>query len=282
MGQSLALKISIISILMISSATAQNTLNYTIGKTSMQLIGGGGQSQGYTFIFASGSPRGILATQSYSVFSPFETGGEAPNAGPSGEGSRPSEGGLSGIQVPLAIPPVPLPPSAKEKPKEKKTSEQILKEKPSNIAKEKESLFDIAMELVSQRPGKILEAKILLINFGRAGRTEVDLYYEIRDEEKKIVYAESSKIQVETQTEFIKSINISDLKKGNYEIFSRLTYEGQKQPAEVSIPFEVSGNSDLPIATILILFAVILIGVIAYSKRKNFNFKGTSVSEDET
>jgi len=108
--------------------------------------------------------------------------------------------------------------------------------------KNKKSLFDIGLELLNgvTSDGTLL-ANIKLINIGSEGKVTAELYYEI-ERNGEIVLVERESIPVETQTEFLKEFDVSNLGNGEYILRASLSYEDQIEPAESQAPFSI-GNT---------------------------------------
>lgn len=102
-------------------------------------------------------------------------------------------------------------------------------------------LFDVNLELLEKTisPQKKLSIVITLINLGVPGKVSAELFYQIKDKKGEVVYEEKEVVPVETQIEFIKDINISELKEGEYTLLVDLSYEGQKEPAQAEGEFTI-------------------------------------------
>ena len=140
----------------------------------------------------------------------------------------------------------------------------------------KSNLFDIGADLARTEivEGDLLTARIFLINFGQSGSTPVTLNYQIVDDRGNSVLNENQNITVYTQTEFIKSINISHLSNGYYTFIADLDYEDKAAPARFRKAFTV--DKLIAASTILgtwfrnflFLIAVILMGRIFWKSRE--------------
>ena len=107
-----------------------------------------------------------------------------------------------------------------------------------------------------------LLATVSLFNFGNNGKTSVDIYYEIKNE-NGTYYNETEIVEVEAQNEFVKEFELNNLDKGNYKLSADLTYSSGTAHAEDS--FEVVKTSMVWYLKVLILTLSLLIaGSIAY------------------
>ena len=137
----------------------------------------------------------------------------------------------------------------------------------------REILFDVNLELLEKTisPQKKLSIIITLINLGVPGKVYADLLYQIEDKKGKIVYEEKEVVPVETQIEFIKEINISELNEGKYTFFVDLSYSSQKEPAQAKEDFDIMRESFLSSLFnrpyILIVFSILVILWVIKLKR---------------
>ena len=121
------------------------------------------------------------------------------------------------------------------------------------VSQEKENkiLFDINLKILSDISSKktmtgftissegILTIQIGLLNIGDPGRVSATVNYRIEDVTGNIVYDKTEIVPVETQNEFIKELDVSNLSDGKYTAVAILTYEGQKEPARAEEVFYV-------------------------------------------
>jgi hypothetical protein len=117
-----------------------------------------------------------------------------------------------------------------ETPKQEKTQEENI----TNKTTIKPILFDIYLDPVKNRikEGEHLDLIIGLINVGVPGRVYATTQYKIINKDNIVVHEETNTVYVETQTEFIKKIDTSNLEIGTYSVFVELKYEGQTEPAQ--------------------------------------------------
>jgi hypothetical protein len=102
------------------------------------------------------------------------------------------------------------------------------------------ALFDINLKILEKliNKGK-LDASISLTNLGVPGKVDATLSYKILNSKEVVVYEESEKVPVETQTEFVKTFDVSGLKKGDYALLVDLSYSGQKEPIQAKGQFSI-------------------------------------------
>lgn len=90
------------------------------------------------------------------------------------------------------------------------------------------ALFDIVLTIPEKSreiiPEEDLLVSIELINFGGPGKTNVSLSYIITNSDGDIVLIEHEKRIVETQDSFLKTIDMPDLKYGDYKILVEMLY----------------------------------------------------------
>ncbi len=135
---------------------------------------------------------------------------------------------------------------------------------------EKVALFDINAEILSQTDKELL-VKITLLNFGGPGQVLANLGYALYSDSGSIEYKENETVRVETQTEFLKTFDISGLEDGNYTLLLNLNYQGQKAPAQTKKTFVVSSKkqgSGLLYITIAALLSVCAIAVTILTARR--------------
>jgi len=105
----------------------------------------------------------------------------------------------------------------------------------------KKVLFDIGMDMVTEEvtPEGELIVALTLINVGEEGTVRVNVTYTIEDMAGSVVLNEKEELEVETQLEYLKAIDVSGLETGSYRIRSELAYEGQTEPAVSAGEFEI-------------------------------------------
>jgi eukaryotic-like serine/threonine-protein kinase len=140
-------------------------------------------------------------------------------------------------------------------------SGSIVKKSKSLLAR----LFDINLGLVNKnvQKSKNLTMIVSLINLGIPGQVNATLYYEIDNASNAMIYNETEIIPVETQEEFIKSLDINKLASGSYKLLIDLKYEGQKEPAQAQTEFVVYDNKTVGIFLLEHLYLIILIILLA-------------------
>jgi len=142
--------------------------------------------------------------------------------------------------------------------------------------KRKKTLFDINLELLEDRISSLAEGlsvKIGLINLGVPGTVNASLYYELTDSSDEIVHVESEVVPVETQTEYLKTFDLSGFSEGEYSLLVDLTYKGQTEPASSRAVFRIGEETKSYLAHVLagVLLLLIIFFVIRrlMKKRKN-------------
>nr|MCK4930262.1 hypothetical protein [Nanoarchaeota archaeon] len=90
------------------------------------------------------------------------------------------------------------------------------------------ALFDIILTIPEKSkrisPGENLLISIELINFGGPGKTDVSISYIITNDEGDVVLIEHESRVVETQTSFLKEIDLPALKYGVHKVLVELLY----------------------------------------------------------
>jgi hypothetical protein len=134
---------------------------------------------------------------------------------------------------------------------------------------QKATLFDISLRILKKSllNSEELSGVIGLINLGIPGKVKVNLTYEINDSSGKIIYKENEIVPVETQLEFIKTINLSNFPNGDYRLSVDLAYEGQKEPARAidsfsigeGAVFQMQGNLFFIIVTSSLVLLIIIV-----------------------
>jgi len=146
----------------------------------------------------------------------------------------------------------------------------------------REALFDINVELMSEKITRDeLLAAITLINFGQPGLTDVSLHYSIysiEDTTGNVIYEETEIIPVETQKEFVKIFDVSELDDGEYILSLDLKYEGQTEPARAEKKFVISKAVSksvsllrlIPVLTgIVVCLGIVLLLSVVISQRRS-------------
>jgi hypothetical protein len=167
--------------------------------------------------------------------------GTASSGGSSGGGSSGGSGGSgSGRKIinNLKNPELDeVPPTIEKLFPSKKNEEKVIKEV---------ALFDIGVEFTetSISENNELLAKISLVNFGSPEDIDVNISYLILDKEGNILYQEFDVVTVDTQTEFLRSFDISNLTLGDYTLQAHLFYAGQVEEAKTEGSFDISAKVD--------------------------------------
>lgn len=123
-------------------------------------------------------------------------------------------------------------------------ADTLIKELPVIIEVEsKRILFDMSLDIVADyrriKPGEELLAQITLFNLQDIGKTNVKMFYFIRDEEGNIVTQSQEVISVETQASFVRTFRIpEDVPDGGYILIVQAKYDASVGTA--SELFEVS------------------------------------------
>ncbi|OGJ21310.1 hypothetical protein A3K73_05655 [Candidatus Pacearchaeota archaeon RBG_13_36_9] len=134
-----------------------------------------------------------------------------------------------------------------------------------------DTLFDISLQIIKDKifPNENLSVAMTLINLGIPGKVNANLHYRIVSSSGEMVYEEKEVVPVETQIEFIKTINTYDLEQGNYRLLVDLSYEGQIEPANAQGSFSIGngfllGSVQRVFVYILSLFFLTLISLTSY------------------
>jgi len=157
-----------------------------------------------------------------------------------------------------------IPKKRGKKPPSQKASEIELEESPEQDIAETLALFDINTEILSQTETQLL-VKIGLLNFGDPGLIYVDLDYIISDDSNRKILEQMEQIPVETQTEFLKTFDISEYEQGNYTLLIDLKYKGQKEPAQAKKSFVIenaASTSLLPYILVIIASLCVLVSLV--------------------
>ena len=150
-------------------------------------------------------------------------------------------------------------------------------------------LFDIKVELAqvyqSITPGQIVDANIILYNFGDLKPVDVQLYYSLKDIEGNDIASKEEAIAVTEQKQITRSLSIPlDAKPGNYLFYSKIIY-GENAQASGSSLFKISAVQLQPsssnyttiiilgIASLLLILAIIELIRMIVRYRKSSNYK---------
>jgi len=131
----------------------------------------------------------------------------------------------------------------------------------------REILFDINVEMLD---GEMVTSdemllKIGLLNFGLPGLVHVNLSYEIVSGDD-VYYRSVEIVPVETQVEFLRTINVSDIPDGHYTLILDLNYKGQLEPAKAQKDFVIRRDESLNVYPILIAIFAVIILLLVFDK----------------
>jgi len=123
----------------------------------------------------------------------------------------------------------------------------------------RDTLFDINLRVLEKRisPDDKLSGTVSLINLGIPGKVQANLVYQIKDETGKVYYEEKEVVPVETQIEFIKTIDVEGFPPGKYNLWVDLSYVGQKEPARALDSFSVGEGFLFQFKPPIIIFVLI-------------------------
>ncbi len=98
------------------------------------------------------------------------------------------------------------------------------------IVKKKEALFDVKVKIPEKfktvYPGESVVADITLLNIGKIGQVDVDVYYAIKDQKGTVVTFSKEAIGVEVATSFTKTLTLpEDMTAGNHTYFVNISYK---------------------------------------------------------
>jgi len=138
-----------------------------------------------------------------------------------------------------------------------------VKEVSDKIKSNQDTLFDINLRILKRNLAisEKLSSSVSLINLGIPGKVKTNLTYIISNSDGAEVYREEEIVPVETQIEFIKVMDTSELKEGDYMLYVELKYEGQTEPATAQESFTV-GKASLFNAYSPYLIIVFILGLI--------------------
>ncbi|MEK6967284.1 MAG: hypothetical protein AABX51_01495 [Nanoarchaeota archaeon] len=252
---------------------AQESQSYTINVTSNSISGGQIDSSSYAGRTSGGGASGTINSSSYTgrlgwlegnISEPVDNSNSNPSIGGNSGGGSSGGSTLGGSVTPV------IEPIKKNYVKDKITDDP----QPEQPVKKGVSLFDIGLELTINEitTEQQVLVKVLLINFGREGTTDVNLSFAVKDSDGILVFAEKDQKVVETQLEFVKEIDVSRLRDGSYSLSTVLIYEGQKEPAEVERSFTVKrpedSSSSLMIVAVLVASGFLVGGLVLISLHK--------------
>ena len=136
----------------------------------------------------------------------------------------------------------------------------------------KDMLLDVYAEIPSTSkrvlPGKNLSAEIMILNLEESKTArDIKIEYKIRDLDGNDIFEEEGIITIETQLEFIKSIQIPEnTEYGDYILYVRAIYNGEV--ASASAGFEVVKSKLTLIEKIFIALAILMIAIILFLSKK--------------
>jgi len=152
-----------------------------------------------------------------------------------------------------------------------------------------EALFDVRVKIPEKyqvvSPGKEVAANVELFNLGETGIIDLEVEYFIRNEEGETIVSEKETIAIETQANFVKTMQLpSDLEDGNYIFYVRTTYDDKV--ASASAWFEVIREPLLApafykIILIIILIILLLIFLILFLLHRHKKHKKLSKAHEE-
>ena len=97
------------------------------------------------------------------------------------------------------------------------------------------ALFDVRIDFdaddltVSQRDN--IKPLISIFSLGREGRVDVQVNYQIRDDNNEVISESNEMIAVDTQISFVREFAIPETNEGNYVFFVSVKYNGQQGSA---------------------------------------------------
>jgi hypothetical protein len=137
-------------------------------------------------------------------------------------------------------------------------------------------LFDIDLRIVKSEifSSEKLSAVVSLTNIGKAGKVDANLDYAMTDANGNIVYSETEVVPVETQMQFIKEFDVSQLGSGKYTLTADLQYLDQHEPASsraaftvkpaVSVTGQLLSPSDVKTIIVVAIFAAFFVVYIVF------------------
>jgi len=109
-----------------------------------------------------------------------------------------------------------------------------------------------------------------MINFGTRSFVPVTLTYTILDEKNLVVDKFDKKLVIDTQKEFIDSISVNTLVKGNYKLIVELSYPGQTEPAVAEKEFRVTSYNVGLINSLIVVVGLMFILILDKYRFKKF------------
>ncbi|MBM3200005.1 hypothetical protein FJZ53_03625 [Candidatus Woesearchaeota archaeon] len=103
--------------------------------------------------------------------------------------------------------------------------------------KKREALFDVKVKIPEKfkkvYPGESVVADVTLLNIGKIGQVDVDVYYTIKDQEGIVVTFSKETVGVEVAASFTKTLTLpEDVTVGNYTFFVNITYKDTSTTGE--------------------------------------------------
>lgn len=143
-----------------------------------------------------------------------------------------------------------------------------------------QGLFDVNVNIPDQyltveRGGQVV-GDVHIYNLGNLGRIDANVTYTVKDENGNTITSQNDTVAVETQVEYLKTLNVPrDAKPGKYVFYVQVTYDSKI--ADASAFFDVinaplfgiktglSTNEEIYISIALLL---IIIGIVVYIIKK--------------
>lgn len=131
-------------------------------------------------------------------------------------------------------------------------------------------LFDTELELSDDSykiyQGGRISSTIRIFEFGKLGRIDVDMDYQIRDISNKVVFSKSETIAVETRTEIVRTFALPvDVAPGEYVLYVKATYGPEKSVAGASQTFSVIERpASYKLYALIIAIALIIISLFIF------------------
>jgi len=106
------------------------------------------------------------------------------------------------------------------------------------------ALFDIGVNMANDKLFiyEKLIVTVSLLNIGKAGKVPVTINYTVLDGLGNVVYKEEELLVVETQLQFVKEFDVSQLREGMYSFAADLGYGDQTEPARAEGKFYVKAT----------------------------------------
>lgn len=103
--------------------------------------------------------------------------------------------------------------------------------------KKREALFDVKVEIPEKfktvYPGEGVVADITLLNIGKIGQVDVDVYYAIKNPQGTVITFSKETVGVEVATSFTKTLTLpEDVATGNHTYFVNITYKDTSTTGE--------------------------------------------------